>query len=89
MSPKPRTVSRRRFLQFLAASPLLTPAGAAVLAEELRSRPGDPIAWAPRDPDALITDPKQALDVFDFEPVAHKNLPPAHFGYMATGAMTR
>jgi len=24
--------------------------------------------------------------VFDFEPVAHKNLPPAHYGYMATGA---
>jgi 4-hydroxymandelate oxidase len=50
-----------------------------------RSLPTDPIAWAPRDLDALITDPKQALDVFDFEPVAHKNLPPAHFGYMATG----
>jgi 4-hydroxymandelate oxidase len=87
MSPKHRrTASRRHFLQFLAASPLLAPAGAAALAEELRSRPADPMAWAPRDPDALITDPKQALDVFDFEPVAHKNLPPAHFGYMATGA---
>ena len=24
--------------------------------------------------------------MFDFEPVAHKALPPAHFGYMATGA---
>ena len=56
------------------------------LAEELRSRPTDPIAWAPRDLDALITDLQQALDVFDFEPVAHKNPPPAHFGYMATGA---
>jgi 4-hydroxymandelate oxidase len=87
MSPKYLgTASRRHFLQILAASPLLAPAGAAALAEELRSPPADPIAWAPRDPDALITDPKQALDVFDFEPVAHKNLPPAHFGYMATGA---
>ena len=27
----------------------------------------------------------QALDVFDFEPVMKKNVPPAHFGYMATG----
>lgn len=81
-----RALARRHFLQFLAASPLLTQAAAAALAEKLRSRPGDPIIWAPRDHDALITDPKQALDVFDFEPVAHKNLPPAHFGYMATGA---
>ena len=32
------------------------------------------------------TDPKEALDVFDFEPVARKNLPPAHFGYLATGS---
>ena len=23
--------------------------------------------------------------MFDFEPVMHKNVPPAHFGYMATG----
>jgi len=87
MTPKHlRATSRRRLLQFLAASPLVAPAATAALAEELRPRPSDPIAWAPRDLDALITDPKQALDVFDFEPVAHKNLPPAHFGYMATGA---
>jgi isopentenyl diphosphate isomerase/L-lactate dehydrogenase-like FMN-dependent dehydrogenase len=33
----------------------------------------------------LIDDPRQALDVFDFEPVMKKNVPPAHFGYMATG----
>jgi isopentenyl diphosphate isomerase/L-lactate dehydrogenase-like FMN-dependent dehydrogenase len=43
------------------------------------------MAWAPREPDNLISDPKDALDVFDFEPVAKKNLPPAHFGYMVTG----
>jgi 4-hydroxymandelate oxidase len=87
MSPKQfRTASRRHFLQFLAASPLLTPAGAAALGADLPTRPSDPMVWAPRDLDVLITDPKQALDVFDFEPVARKNLPPAHFGYMATGA---
>src|SRR2546426_3153595 len=33
----------------------------------------------------LITSPKDALNVFDFEPVARKNIPPAHFGYMASG----
>jgi len=75
-----RGVSRRRLLQFLAASPLLARSafaeGPAV---------SDPMQWAPRDLDKLISDPKQALDVFDFEPVMKKNVPPAHFGYMATG----
>jgi isopentenyl diphosphate isomerase/L-lactate dehydrogenase-like FMN-dependent dehydrogenase len=73
--------SRRRLLQFLAASPLFA---RGALAEGLR--PSDPVDWAPRDPDKLIADPAQALDVFDFEPVMKKNVPPAHFGYMATGA---
>ena len=68
---------RRRFLQFVAASPLFTPAAFA--------QPADPMIWAPRDLEKLITDPKQALDVFDFEPVMRKAVPPAHFGYMATG----
>jgi 4-hydroxymandelate oxidase len=75
-----QAASRRRLLQFLAASPLLAQ---AALAEGLR--PADPVDWAPRDLDQLIADPKQALDVFDFEPVMKKNVPPAHFGYMATG----
>src|SRR6202165_3618013 len=72
--------NRRRFLQFLAASPLFA---RGALAEGLR--PSDPVDWAPRDLDKLIADPTQALDVFDFEPVMKKNVPPAHFGYMATG----
>jgi 4-hydroxymandelate oxidase len=73
--------SRRRLLQFLAASPLFA---RGALAEGLRR--SDPAEWAPRDPDKLIADPTQALDVFDFEPVMKNNVPPAHFGYMATGA---
>ena len=73
--------SRRRFLQFLAASPLFAH---SALAQGLR--PSDPADWAPRDLDNLIADPSKALDVFDFEPVMKKNVPPAHFGYMATGA---
>ena len=43
------------------------------------------MVWAPRDLDKLISDPKEALDVFDFEPVAKKNVPPRTFGYLATG----
>ena len=41
--------------------------------------------WAPRNLDKLISTPKEAINVFDFEPVMHKNVPPAHFGYMASG----
>ena len=73
------SVSRRRLLQFLPASPLFT--GSAV-AEALR--PSDPVDWAPRELDKLIADPTQALDVFDFEPVMKKNVPPAHFYIMAS-----
>ena len=81
MSPHPfQLINRRRLLQFLAASPLLAH---GALAEGLRAP--DPVDWAPRDLDKLIADPTQALDVFDFEPVMKKNVPPAHFGYMATG----
>jgi 4-hydroxymandelate oxidase len=32
-----------------------------------------------------IKNPKEAINVFDFEPAAFKNVPPAHFGYMASG----
>ena len=77
--------SRRRFLQFLAASPLLAASDLAAFAAE---RPGllpDPMLWGPRNLDRLISNPKDAINVFDFEPVMQKNVPPAHFGYMASG----
>jgi (S)-2-hydroxy-acid oxidase len=35
--------------------------------------------------DDVISSPDQAFDVMDFEAAAHKALPPAHFGYLATG----
>jgi 4-hydroxymandelate oxidase len=80
-----RHVSRRRLLRFLASSPILA-CSSAVLAEE-PSTPtlSDPMIWAPRDPANLIASPSDATSVFDFEPVMRKNVPPAHFGYMATG----
>jgi 4-hydroxymandelate oxidase len=34
---------------------------------------------------AMPATPEEALNVFDFEAIARKNIPPAHFGYMATG----
>ncbi len=63
--------ARRRLLAFLAASPLF--------ARGALAQSGN----APSD--ALIESALDALDVFDFEAVARATLPPAHFGYLATG----
>src|SRR5262245_47700544 len=78
--------SRRKFLQFLAGSPLLA-AGGAFAGEPLvpRSKLPDPLTWAPMRAEELIKSPKEAINVFDFEPVCRQNVPPAHFGYMASG----
>jgi 4-hydroxymandelate oxidase len=77
--------SRRRFLQFLAGSPLF--AGTALAGEGFTPgvRPSDPLSWAPQNVQQLIKNPKEAINVFDFEPVCRANVPPAHFGYMAAG----
>jgi isopentenyl diphosphate isomerase/L-lactate dehydrogenase-like FMN-dependent dehydrogenase len=79
---------RRKFLQYLAGSPLLAAGGFSALAGE-GFVPGtklpDPLMWAPMRADELIASPKEAINVFDFEPVCRKNVPPAHFGYMASG----
>ena len=81
--------SRRHFLTFLAGSPLLAAAGLdeSVLTRLLHASDG------PRtrlDDSALqlaqqIRTAGEALDVFDFEPVAKQNIPVAHWGYLATG----
>jgi isopentenyl diphosphate isomerase/L-lactate dehydrogenase-like FMN-dependent dehydrogenase len=73
---------RRRFLQFLAASPVASAAWAQFTPKQ---RLPDPIPWAALEPDKLIKSPKEAINVFDFEPVARHHVPPAHFGYMASG----
>jgi 4-hydroxymandelate oxidase len=81
-----QTTSRRLFLKFLAGSPLFASTALSAFANEVpHELPPDPMVWMPRDMDSLIKSPKEALDVFDFEPVMHKNVPPAHFGYMASG----
>ncbi len=58
--------------------------GFAAWAAETPSRFPDPIIWAPFNAQDLIASPKDAINVFDFEPIARKNVPPAHFGYMAS-----
>jgi isopentenyl diphosphate isomerase/L-lactate dehydrogenase-like FMN-dependent dehydrogenase len=79
--------NRRKFLQYLAASPLLAGSAGSALAETLLPKPKapDPLTWGPFDPADLIKTPKDAINVFDFEPVCRQNVPPAHFGYMAAG----
>src|SRR5437667_648746 len=80
-----QAASRRKFLQFLAASPFFAASDLAAFANESPSRLPDPVVGAPRNLDKLIASPKDAINVFDFEPVMAKNVPPAHFGYMASG----
>ena len=71
---------RRRFLRLLAASPLLGCSGWSWLESESAMQPS--LDTVVQD---LIASPEDALNVLEFEAVARKNLPPAHFGYMATG----
>src|SRR5207248_9846943 len=83
-----QATSRRRFLQFLAASPLFAYGGFSAFAGEgptAGTKLPDPIMWAPLRTEDLIKSPKDAINVFDFEPVCRANVPPAHFGYMASG----
>jgi 4-hydroxymandelate oxidase len=89
MSFDDQAAHRRQFLKWLSASPLLGYSGLASLAAEVPlvapSRLSDPITWAPASLQELITNPKDAINVFDFERVARQKVPPAHFGYMAAG----
>src|SRR6478735_10322528 len=85
-SERDTAANRRRFLQYLAASPLLA-GGTSALAETIlpKTMVPDPLMWGPRQSDHLIKSPKEAINVFDLEPVCRQNVPPAHFGYMASG----
>src|SRR5215212_9949091 len=80
-----QATSRRHFLKFLAGSPLFASGAVSALAGESPSKLPDPMLWAPQNLEELIKTPKEAINVFDFEPVCRKNVPPAHFGYMASG----
>jgi len=63
---------RREFLKFLAASPLLTEF--SVFAQEVEETIGE-----------RLTDPSEVINVFEMEAIAREKIPPAHFGYLATG----
>jgi isopentenyl diphosphate isomerase/L-lactate dehydrogenase-like FMN-dependent dehydrogenase len=84
--------SRRKFLSFLAGSPLFIAAGIdpklfpSLLTGTTRDQSEafgliDQVTQEPR----LIGAAGEALDIFDFEPVAKTKIPPAHWGYLITG----
>jgi 4-hydroxymandelate oxidase len=83
--------SRRKFLRYLALSPvlaspaLLKSSGWNVLGSAMRGGKLLATEETPKPPAELITSADQALDVMEFEAVARKMLPPAHFAYLATG----
>jgi len=84
--------TRRKFLQMLSASPLFASHGllggsfANLLATgEVTERKFLDWVHSLQQSDEVISSPEQAMDVMDFEPAARKALPPAHFGYLATG----
>jgi len=84
--------TRRKFLLMLSASPLLASPG--LLAGSFSNLLGTGevtekkfLGWLDllQQSDEVISSPDQALEVMDFEAAARKALPPAHFGYLATG----
>lgn len=85
--------SRRSFLSYLASSPLFAAAGVNLRPLERLFRGNereqlealDLVQQAVQDT-TLIASPREAINVFDFEPVARRKLPPAHWGYLATGS---
>jgi 4-hydroxymandelate oxidase len=84
--------TRRNFLRMLSASPFIANSHALAGALGGLLAAGDFsvksfLGWLDdlKQSGDAITSPDQALDVMDFEAVARKVLPPAHFGYLATG----
>jgi isopentenyl diphosphate isomerase/L-lactate dehydrogenase-like FMN-dependent dehydrogenase len=84
--------TRRQFLRMLSASPLLASPhflsgsiASLLSAKELSEHSFRGWLESFQQSGEVISAPDQALDVMDFEPVARKVVPPAHFGYLATG----
>ncbi len=75
--------ARRTFLRYLATSPLFA-GGILPLTENLLAAPDE---RRPETSEAgeAISSVDEAINVFDFHAAARKALPPAHYGYLATG----
>jgi 4-hydroxymandelate oxidase len=69
---KPDAKFRRSFLQFLAASPLLTSYQA--FAAEVEATLGQ-----------QLKNPDEVINVFEMQQIASENVPPSHWGYLSSG----
>lgn len=79
-------LARRQFIQFLAASPLFAGLNPGRLLADMVSDGSATSSTGLADTLlSRIAAPEDALDVFDFQRVAEHVLPPAHYGYLATG----
>jgi isopentenyl diphosphate isomerase/L-lactate dehydrogenase-like FMN-dependent dehydrogenase len=76
----PDSHSRRELLKYLAASPYVMGLGGLAACV-----PEFALAQATPGSASLIGSPAEALDVFDFEEVAHRNVQPGHWAYMSSG----
>jgi isopentenyl diphosphate isomerase/L-lactate dehydrogenase-like FMN-dependent dehydrogenase len=111
MSGAEMSSTRRKFLQFLAASPAIASLGGVaafmgdVVAHSQEPAAGGPSASQVVDPQIhyplpwefadfgrtysdVIKDPKQALDVFDFEEPMHRAMLPGHWAHYVSGAFS-
>src|SRR5499427_3855800 len=82
MTQRPFLVARREFLKFVAASPYVAAAGGVGAFLRLPGASAQSGTTAAAD---LIADAAAALNVFDFEEVAHRKVSQAHWAYMASG----
>lgn len=74
--------ARRHFLRYLAGSPLLaaTAFGPTRVLLRAAAESGEALELG-----EVVSSVDEALSVFDFHAVAREKLPPAHYGYLATG----
>jgi 4-hydroxymandelate oxidase len=70
-----RRQHRREFLRFLAGSPCIAGVAAA----------GKALAWQSAETPYVISNPKEALNVLEFEEAARRKVLPPHWAYMVSG----
>lgn len=85
-----RLIDRRRLIKYLASSPLLAAGIVNPWWRKVKANDSFETLIARNDfykdeLNKLITSADKAINVFDFERVAEAKLPPAHYGYIATG----
>lgn len=92
MSNDSSPAARRRFLRFLAGSPVVASLGGVAafmrqegFAQDMREIRESSFASAVRDRMSYVESPADALTVFDFEETARRKVQPGHWAYMSSG----